>query len=68
VGRIVKVLVESGETIKGRLLSATADEVTLAPILKKKLKKGEAAPPDLVYPYDKIKKALVQVEFGPDAD
>lgn len=67
-GRILKVLTADGQTLKGKLLQADAESITLAPILKKKLKKGEEPPANWVLPYTTVKKALVQVEFGPDND
>lgn len=67
-GRLLKVLTEEGQTLRGVLLASDAEGITLELEQKKKLKKGELPPPNPTLPYSSIKKALVQVVFGPGMD
>lgn len=64
VGRKLKVVLENGEVVKGKLEVVAEDQITLRPKPKKKKKKNEEAAPELVeVPFENIKEAKVEISF-----
>lgn len=66
VGRKLKVVLNNGDVVKGKLETVTEDSIALLPKAKKK-KKGkkqeEAGPEFLEVPFDNIKEAKVEISF-----
>ena len=61
IGRDLKVLLESGSELAGKLLEAQDDAVKL--LVKKKEKGKKATEEELLVPTQEIKKSIVQVSF-----
>lgn len=64
VGRSLKVETLEGETVKGEVLAADADQVTIQPELKKKLKKNEPQPGPVSISLQQIKQAKTVISFN----
>ncbi|WP_026953010.1 ribosome maturation factor RimP [Algoriphagus mannitolivorans] len=61
IGRDLKILLESGSELSGKLLEAQDDAVKL--LVKKKEKGKKATEEELMIPTKEIKKSIVQVSF-----
>ena len=61
IGRDLKILLESGAELSGKLLEAKDNEVKL--LVKKKEKGKKATEEELLVPTQEIKKSIVQVSF-----
>jgi ribosome maturation factor RimP len=64
VGRSLKVETLEGETVKGEVLAADAEQVTIQPELKKKLKKNETQPGPVSIGLQQIKQAKTVISFN----
>jgi ribosome maturation factor RimP len=64
VGRELKVDTLDGLTVKGEVISATDTQVTILPKPKKKLKKNEEPPVQVVLPFSQIKQAKTVISFN----
>ena len=63
VGRKLKVVLENGDVVKGKLEIVEEDRITLRPKPKKKKKEEAAAPETVEVPFDTIKEAKVEISF-----
>lgn len=63
IGRDLKVITTDGAEVKGKLLAATQETITLEKPAIKKKKKDAPEDPNIVLEVANIKKAIVQIKF-----
>ncbi len=64
IGRKLKVFLEEGGTVKGKLESVDEEKIVLRPAPKKKKKKGAPEEPETIeISFDMIKEAKVEISF-----
>lgn len=64
VGRSLNVETHGGEKVKGEVLAADSEQLTIMPEPKKKLKKNEEQPGPVTIPLQDIKQAKTVISFN----